>query len=109
MLPALGCDRRAVHRRGAAGQYGRACWGGVYLRHYQLLPYLRISALLADLFGTGPSAARSPREPDPRRRAGRRRGGDQDGARRGPARPRGRTSIVSRGQGGGSMWRARRR
>lgn len=38
-------------------QYGPRLLGlGVYLRHYQLLPYLRISELLADLFGTGPSA-----------------------------------------------------
>jgi len=38
-------------------QYGpRVLALGVYLRHYQLLPYLRISDLLADLFGHGPSA-----------------------------------------------------
>ena len=38
-------------------QYGPRLLGlGAYLRHYQLLPYLRISELLADLFGTGPSA-----------------------------------------------------
>ena len=38
-------------------QYGSRLLGlGVYLRHYQLLPYLRISELLADLFGAGPSA-----------------------------------------------------
>lgn len=37
-------------------QYGSRLLGlGVYLRHYQLLPYLRIGALLADLFGRGPS------------------------------------------------------
>lgn len=37
-------------------QYGPRVLGlGVYLRHYQLLPYLRISALLADLFGAGPT------------------------------------------------------
>ncbi|MDP9371205.1 MAG: transposase, partial [Chloroflexota bacterium] len=29
---------------------------GVYLRHYQLLPYQRIGELLADLFGAGPAA-----------------------------------------------------
>ncbi len=38
-------------------QYGPRVLGlGVYLRHYQLLPYQRIGALLADLFGAGPSA-----------------------------------------------------
>ena len=38
-------------------QYGpRLLALGVYLRHYQLLPYLRISDLLADLFGAGPAA-----------------------------------------------------
>ena len=38
-------------------QYGPRLLGlGVYLRHYQLLPYHRISALLADLLGAGPSA-----------------------------------------------------
>lgn len=38
-------------------QYGPRVLGlGVYLRHYQLLPYLRISEALADLFGRGPSA-----------------------------------------------------
>ncbi len=38
-------------------QYGPRLLGlGVYLRHYQRLPYQRISALLADLFGRGPSA-----------------------------------------------------
>ncbi len=37
-------------------QYGPRLLGlGVYLRHYQLLPYQRISDLLADLFGGGPS------------------------------------------------------
>ena len=37
-------------------QYGPRVLGlGVYLRHYQLLPYLRISELLADLFGRGPA------------------------------------------------------
>jgi transposase len=37
-------------------QYGPRVLGlGVYLRHYQLLPYQRIGALLADLFGRGPS------------------------------------------------------
>lgn len=37
-------------------QYGPRLLGlGVYLRQYQLLPYLRISALLADLFGAGPA------------------------------------------------------
>jgi len=37
-------------------QYGPRLLGlGAYLRHYQLLPYLRISELLADLFGAGPS------------------------------------------------------
>lgn len=37
-------------------QYGPRLLGlGVYLRHYQLLPYLRISEVLADLFGRGPS------------------------------------------------------
>ena len=37
-------------------QYGPRVLGlGVYLRHYQLLPYLRISELLTDLFGHGPS------------------------------------------------------
>ena len=37
-------------------QYGPRLLGlGVYLRHYQLLPYQRISELLADLFGRGPS------------------------------------------------------
>ena len=30
---------------------------GLYLTHYQLLPVLRASALLRDLFGGGPSAA----------------------------------------------------
>ena len=39
-------------------QYGPRVLGlGAYLRHYQLLPYLRISGLLADLFGRGPSVA----------------------------------------------------
>ena len=38
-------------------QYGPRLLGlGVYLRHYQLLPYLRISDLLGDLFGAGPTA-----------------------------------------------------
>lgn len=38
-------------------RYGPRVLGlGVYLRHYQLLPYLRISEALADLFGRGPSA-----------------------------------------------------
>ncbi len=38
-------------------QYGPQVLGlGVYLRHYQLLPYQRIGELLADLFGVGPSA-----------------------------------------------------
>jgi transposase len=38
-------------------QYGPRLLGlGVYLRHYQLLPYLRISERLTDLFGAGPSA-----------------------------------------------------
>jgi len=38
-------------------RYGPRVLGlGVYLRHYQLLPYLRISELLADLFGSGPAA-----------------------------------------------------
>lgn len=37
-------------------QYGPRLLGlGVYLRQYQLLPYLRISALLTDLFGAGPA------------------------------------------------------
>src|SRR5437762_3077161 len=37
-------------------QYGPRLLGlGVYLRHYQLLPYRRIGELLADLFGAGPS------------------------------------------------------
>ena len=37
-------------------QYGPHLLGlGVYLRHYQLLPYLRIRDLLADLFGTSPA------------------------------------------------------
>jgi len=37
-------------------QYGPRLLGlGVYLRHYQLLPYQRIGELLADLFGRGPS------------------------------------------------------
>ncbi len=37
-------------------QYGPRLLGlGVYLRHYQLLPYHRIRALLADLFGAQPS------------------------------------------------------
>ena len=38
-------------------QYGPRVLGlGVYLRHYQLLPYHRIGELLADLFGAGPTA-----------------------------------------------------
>ena len=38
-------------------QYGPRVLGlGVYLRHYQLLPYQRSAELLADLFGHGPSA-----------------------------------------------------
>jgi len=38
-------------------QYGPRLLGlGVYLRHYQLLPYQRIAEVLADLFGVGPSA-----------------------------------------------------
>lgn len=37
-------------------QYGPRLLGlGVYLRHYQLLPYHRIGELLADLFGAGPA------------------------------------------------------
>jgi transposase len=37
-------------------QYGPRVLGlGVYLRHYQLLPYHRIGEVLADLFGRGPS------------------------------------------------------
>ncbi len=37
-------------------QYGPRVLGlGVYLRHYQLLPYQRIGELLADLFGARPS------------------------------------------------------
>lgn len=37
-------------------QYGPRILGlGVYLRHYQLLPYHRVGALLADLFGAGPA------------------------------------------------------
>lgn len=36
-------------------QYGPQVLGfGLYLRHYQLLPYLRIQATLADLCGAGP-------------------------------------------------------
>lgn len=39
-----------------AVQYGPRLLGlGVYLRHYQLLPYRRVADLLADLFGGGPS------------------------------------------------------
>jgi len=39
-----------------AAQYGPRLLGlGVYLRHYQLLPYRRVADLLADLFGRGPS------------------------------------------------------
>ena len=38
-------------------QYGPQVLGlGLYLRHYQLLPYLRIVETLTDLFGAGPSA-----------------------------------------------------
>jgi transposase len=38
-------------------QYGPRLLGlGLYLRHYQLLPYLRIVDTLTDLFGAGPSA-----------------------------------------------------
>ncbi len=38
-------------------QYGPRLLGpGVYLRHYQLLPYQRIAEVLADRFGAGPSA-----------------------------------------------------
>jgi transposase len=37
-------------------QYGPRLLGlGVYLRHYQLLPYLRIRDLLGDLFGASPA------------------------------------------------------
>ncbi len=37
-------------------QYGPRLLGlGVYLRHYQLLPYQRIADLLADLFGASPA------------------------------------------------------
>lgn len=36
-------------------QYGPQVLGlGLYLRHYQLLPYLRIQETLSDLFGAGP-------------------------------------------------------
>ena len=39
-----------------AVQYGPQLLGlGVYLRHYQLLPYQRVADLLRDLFGRGPS------------------------------------------------------
>ena len=39
-----------------AAQYGPRLLGlGVYLRHYQLLPYRRVADVLADLFGRGPS------------------------------------------------------
>ncbi|MFN8514414.1 MAG: transposase [Chloroflexia bacterium] len=92
-------------------QYGLRLLGlGVYLRHYQLLPYLRISALLADLFGTGPSAGTLHRASLTRAAA---LGGVEAAIKTAlgaaPLAHADETSIVVAGQGGGSMWRARRR